>query len=99
MNLAISDSSIIFSGITAFLIGCLIGIVGMMGMYSIYPDIVMPEPTCECPIIHESYDRTRQTFSAFGWFFSGIPLLIWKIKVSKDINKKALQSFQKVDEK
>ena len=89
------------TGIIAFLIGSLFGIIGMMGMYSIFPDVGIEEPTCICPEIHEDYDGLRQFFSVFGWCFALIPILFWKIKVGRDIDKeeKAQQTFQKVDEK
>lgn len=84
MNLAQTEITIIASGFIAFMIGCLLGVFGMMGMYEIFPDVI-EEPPCECIKAHESYDQLRNTFSIIGWVFALIPILIWQIKVRRDI--------------
>ena len=92
MNLAVNDTTILSSGMIAFLIGCMFGLIGMMEMYQIYPDVIFQEPFCYCPDLHKLYDEPRQTFSILGWLFALIPIAIWRIKIGRD-NKKELQSF------
>jgi len=86
MNFATNRSTILSSGIAFFLIGCMLGVAGMIVTYSYYPDVVMSKPTCECPELQEKYDQPRQLFSILGWGIAGIPIMIWKIKVNRDID-------------
>jgi len=80
-----------------FLIGVLVGVNGMMIMYSIYPDVMMAELTCECPELHKIYDQPRQLFAVLGWCFSFIPVGIMFLYIRQKLNQeeKIAQHFDK----
>lgn len=99
----LTSKQILFTGIIAVLISGLVGMFGMMGMYSVFPNAIgFDKPVCdfqllpkdtECGIAN-SYEQTRQIFTVLGWFFGFIPIVIWRLFVSWNLNQK-LESSEK----
>ena len=77
--------------IIALLIGALVGIFGMMGMYSIFPDFIEPCLICSDKV-QEKYDQLRQTFSVLGWFFAFIPVGIIYFYISQRLQIKVIEN-------
>lgn len=87
---------ILWSAIVTVLIGGLTGVIGMMGMYALFPAVIgHDEPTCFGEVTcsaAKSYDQLRQTFSVFGWFFMFIPITVWRFYSNKKIEEDTIES-------
>ncbi len=82
----ISEQSILFSAVLVTIISASVGMVGLISAYAIFP-IFYPEPTCICESLNESYEKLRQLTTIFGWFFSFIPFIYWRIWINRELKK------------
>lgn len=83
----INDQVLLFSSIIVTLFCGVVGMIGLVSVYAIFPIIIYPEPTCVCDWLQKEYESLRQLTSILGWFFSFIPFIIWKIWVNTELNK------------
>lgn len=76
---SITAEQILLTSIIAVLVSGIVGVIGMLGAYSSFPTLILAEPTCECPTIHEDYDRLRNLFGIVGFLFGLIPIGLWQL--------------------
>lgn len=83
----ITETEIVGYNIIGVLIGGLVGVIGILVVYSIFPNVIMEEPICQCPLIHERYEVLRSLISVLGFFLIFIPITIVNIYIHLKLNQ------------